>query len=190
MLRGPVQVRDATPEDAPALLDAWVESMGERARSVDAPAQGDVAAAVARILVEPAERMLVGLSSGEVAGMAYVRRAPITPIHNEDAVHVNHLHVRRAFRRRGVGKALLGEAALWAEEKDTRHVLTTAAATARDCNRFLARLGLTQVGVVRAATVANLRLKLAAAQTSSAAAPVVAARRSLLRRRAVREAAR
>ena len=187
MLRNPVEVRDAIPEDAPALLDAWQESVGDRTKAPDAPEDSTVASAVARTLTDPAERLLVGVSGGDVAGMAYVRRAPLTPIHDEDAVHIHHLHVRREFRRRGVGKALLGEAALWADEKDSRHVVATAAATARDCNRFLARLGLTQIAVVRATTVANLRLKLAAAQTSSAAAPVVAARKSLLRRRAIRE---
>ena len=187
MLPTPVEVRDATPDDAPALLDTWQESLGDPTKALDAPPDSAVAAAVARILADPAERLLVGVSGSEIAGMAYVRRAPLTPIHDEDAVHIHHLHVRRDFRHRGVGKALLGEAALWADEKDTRNVVATAAATARDCHRFLARLGLTQVAVVRATTVANLRIKLAAAQTASAAAPVVAARRSLLRRRAIRE---
>ena len=186
MLRGAVQVRDAVPGDAPALLEAWTESLGDRVDQAEVPA--DVAAAVSRILAEPSERLVVAETEGEVAGLAYLRRAPITPLHDEDAVHVGHLHVRHAFRRRGVGKALLGEAALWAEEKDSGHILATAVATSRDCNRFMARLGLAQVAVVRASTVASLRLKLAAAQTSPATAPVVATRRSLRRRRAVRQA--
>ena len=189
VLRGPVQVRDATPEDVPALVDTWVESMGERG-AVEVPSRQEVTAAVARTLAEPSERLLVGVSGGKVAGMAHLRRAPLTPIHDEDAVHVNHLHVRRAFRRRGVGEALLSEATLWADEKDSGHIMTMAPATARDGNRFLARLGLAPVAVVRGTTVPQLRLKLAAAQTSSAAAPTVAARRSALRRRAVRQARR
>jgi GNAT superfamily N-acetyltransferase len=87
---------------------------------------------------------VVGIVDDEVAGMAYFRRAALTPIHDDDAVHVSHLHVRRAFRRRGVTKALLGEAALWSEEKDSRHVMVTAASRSRDFHRFLARLGLTR----------------------------------------------
>jgi GNAT superfamily N-acetyltransferase len=188
VLHGPVFVRDADPEDAPALLEAWAESVGDKGGDRLEP-PSDVAAAVARIRTDPVERLVVGLSDGQIAGVAHLRRAPITPIHDEDAVHVAHLHVRKNFRGRGVGKALLGEAALWAEEKDSKHVMTVAAANARDCNRFLARLGLAQVAVVRASSVSSLRLKLAAAQTSSAVAPVVASRRSLHRRRALRHAA-
>ena len=104
MLRGAVLVRDAVPEDAPALLEAWAESLGDRVDQAEAPT--DVPAAVARILAEPSERLVVAETEGEVAGHAYLRRAPITPLHDDDAVHIGHLHVRRHFRRRGVGKAL------------------------------------------------------------------------------------
>jgi GNAT superfamily N-acetyltransferase len=183
--RSPVNVRDALPEDASGLLDAWFESCGGSANADEAPRGQQVVAAVARILAEPAERLVVGVVDDQVAGVAYLRRAAITPIHDDDAVHVSHLYVRRAFRRRGVTKALLGEAALWSEEKDSRHVMVMAAARSRDFHRFLARLGLAQVAVVRGSTTANLRMRLAAAQTSSGVAPVVVTRRSLRRRRAV-----
>jgi GNAT superfamily N-acetyltransferase len=187
VLRGPVEVRDATPEDAPALLDAWFESTRGAAAPLESPANSQVGAAVARILAEPTERLLVGVVEGEIAGLAYLRRAALSPILDDDAIHVSHLQVRRPFRRRGVGKALLGEAALWGEEKDSKHMLVTVPALSRDCNRFLARLGLTRVAIARGSTIASLRLKLAAAQTSATAAPVVASRRSMRRRRAVRQ---
>jgi hypothetical protein len=48
----------------------------------------------------------------------------------------------------------------WAEEKDTVHVIAAASAGSRDANRFMARLGLGQVAVLRGATVAGLRAKL------------------------------
>jgi hypothetical protein len=85
-----------------------------------------------------------------------------------------------------VTKALLGEAALWSEEKDSRHVMVTAASRSRDFHRFLARLGLTQVALVRGSTTASLRLRLAAAQASAGTAPVLVTRRTLGRRRAGR----
>jgi GNAT superfamily N-acetyltransferase len=187
VLRGPIEVRDAMPADAPSLLDAWFESLGGTTAPLEPPAGSQVSAAVARILADPTERLLVAVVESEVAGFAFLRRAPISPILDDDAVHVSHLQVRRYFRRRGVGKALLGEAALWGEEKDSKHLLVTVPALSRDCNRFLARLGLTRVAVVRGSTIASLRLKLAAAQTSVAAAPVVASRRSMRRRRALRQ---
>ena len=187
MLRGPVEVRDAMPADAAALLEAWFESTGGTTAPLETPGDSQVSAAVARILAEPTERLLIAVVEGEIAGFAFLRRAAISPILDDDAVHVSHLQVRRSCRRRGVGKALLGEAALWGEEKDSKHMLVTIAALSRDGNRFLARLGLSRVAVVRGSTIASLRLKLAAAQTSVAAAPVVASRRSMRRRRALRQ---
>jgi hypothetical protein len=95
------------------------------------------------------------------------------------------------FRRHGVGRALLEAAVTWAEEKDIAHVVTATSVSSRDANRFMARLGLGQVAVLRGATTAALRAKLpveppAAArvgtsQTHSHVGQVLA-RRRLLRR--------
>ena len=113
-----------------------------------------------RLETDPSERLLVAVIDGAPVGVAHLRRAPISPIHEEDAVHLGYLHVLSDFRRRGVGKALLETAADWADEKDSKHVVAYVAAAARDSNRFLARLGLGQVAVVRASTVASLRCEL------------------------------
>ena len=48
----------------------------------------------------------------------------------------------------------------WAEEKESSHVVAAASVSSRDTNRFMARLGLTQVAVMRAATVSSLRAKM------------------------------
>ena len=75
-------------------------------------------------------------------------------------MHVLHLNVHDDARRHGVGRSLLEATVSWAEEKDSTHVIAAAAAASRDTNRFMARLGLGQVAVMRAATVATLRAKL------------------------------
>jgi GNAT superfamily N-acetyltransferase len=71
--------------------------------------------------------------------------------------------VHSDHRRRGSGKLLLEAAADWADAKDSPHVVASVAANARDANRFLARLGLAQVAVVRAVAVPTLRCKLGTA---------------------------
>jgi len=48
----------------------------------------------------------------------------------------------------------------WAEEKDTSHLLAAASVHSRDANRFMARLGLTQIAIVRGASIPALRSKL------------------------------
>ena len=161
MSRIPVQVRDAAPEDAAALIAVW----GDFRRSANdrggvGAAEEEAAHSVARIAADPDQRLLVGLLDDQVVGAAHLLRAGISPIHNETAVHVTHLHVLGGHRRHGVGKALIEAAVSWAEEKDTTHLITAASVHSRDANRFMARLGLTQIAIVRGASIQALRAKL------------------------------
>jgi GNAT superfamily N-acetyltransferase len=163
--RHPVQVRDAVPEDAAALVAVWGEfrrspSSRGQDRDQSGPAHAEAAHAVARVAADPDQRLLVGVLDDEVVGAAHLMRAPVSPIHNESAIHVTHLHVLGGHRRHGVGRALMEAAVSWAEEKDTSHLLAAASVHSRDANRFMARLGLTQIAVVRGASIKALRAKL------------------------------
>src|SRR5262245_46183897 len=183
MTRGPVLVRDAVPEDAAALHAIWNDFNGgsdgqERADLTLAETER----AVIRLETDPSERLLVATLEGAPVGVAHVRRAPISPIHEEDAVPVGYLHVLSEFRRRGIGEQLLEAAADWADEKDSKHIVAAVGASARDANRFLARLGLAQVAIVRASTVASLRCKLSGSPTPRSVMTNVIATRRLMRR--------
>lgn len=180
MTRCPVLVRDAVPDDAPALLAIWNDFNADSARAELARAETE--RAVVRLETDPSERLLVAVLDGEPVGVAHLRRAPISPIHEEDAVHVGYLHVLSGFRRRGVGKQLLETAVDWADAKDSKHIVASVAATARDSNRFLARLGLGQVAIVRASTVLSLRSKLAGSAAPKSVMTNVVATRRLMRR--------
>lgn len=179
--RGAVQIRDAVADDAAGLQSIWIDFTASY-RPVQAGATLEqVHKAIQRLETEPSERLLVAMLNDSAVGVAHLRRAPVSPIHEEDAVHVGYLHVLSQYRRRGVGKQLLEAAADWADDKGSAHVVASTAATARDANRFLARLGFGQVAVVRACSVATLRSKLEPAVAKTASTNVVAARR--LRRR-------
>ncbi|HET7356276.1 MAG TPA: GNAT family N-acetyltransferase [Nocardioidaceae bacterium] len=162
MSRCPVLVREATLDDVPALLEIWADlarrSHGER-RS-EHVVESDGAAAVARIAADPEQRLLVAILDGQVVGATHLMRAPVSPLTADVAVYVSNLRVLDRFRRRGAGRALVEAALRWAEEKDTTHVLAAASVFSRDANRFMARLGLSQLAVVRGATVTALRAKL------------------------------
>lgn len=162
MSRHAVTVRDAMPDDLPALLTVWADSSRRTAgdRKPTEPTRNDGAAAIARIAAAADERLVVAELEGTVAGAAHLVRAPLSPVSGDAAIHVTHLHVLSEFRRHGVGHALFEAVAAWAEEKDTSHVFVAAAVASRDANRFMARLGLAQVAVVRGASVATLRAKL------------------------------
>lgn len=188
MTRGLVLVRDAVPADAAALQAIWTDFTAEPDRHApDASSAEETERAVIRLDTDPSERLLVAILDGEPVGVAHLRRAPISPIHEEDAVHLGYLHVLSGYRRRGVGKQLLEAAADWADAKDSKHIVASVAANARDSNRFLARLGLGQVAVVRASTVSALRGKLGGGvATSTVRTNLIAARRLMQRSRTAR----
>jgi GNAT superfamily N-acetyltransferase len=183
-------IRDAVCGDALALQSIWLDfARAERPtdrQSRETSMVDQIERTILRFETEPSERLLVALVDDEAVGVAHLRRAPLSPMQPDDAVHVGYLHVLSNFRRRGIGRQLLEAAADWADEKDSQHIVASVAARNRDANRFLARLGLTQVAVVRASTVVGLRSKLAA-PGQAVASHVVAARR--LTRRSRRRAA-
>jgi GNAT superfamily N-acetyltransferase len=158
VIRTPVHLRDAEPGDAEVLVELWTGRSPDRVLTT--PAVTEAAASLARIAADPDQRVLVALVEDTVAGAVHLVRAPLSPVHSDSAVHVLHLQVLDDFRRHGVGRALMEATVTWAEEKDSDHVIAAATATSRDANRFMARLGLGQLAVVRGASVAALRAKL------------------------------
>jgi GNAT superfamily N-acetyltransferase len=143
-----------------------------------------VRTAIARHADDPTCRLVVGLCDGEVVAMAYLRRMAISPLHDEATVTVEYLHVMDAARRHGLGKALIAEAAFWAERVNSTHVAVLAPAIGREANRFLARLGLGQAGVLRFAGTHTIRRRLAAEHAPNLLA-LLSSRRSVLARRAM-----
>jgi GNAT superfamily N-acetyltransferase len=202
VFRTPVQIRDAAPDDAPALMELWASGpLGGRAPEREAAAAPhetshhggtvrDAESAIARAAADPDQRVLVATIEDRVAGAVHLSRGTFSPVHNESAIYVMHLQVAEDFRRHGVGHALMEATVTWAEEKDTSHVIAAAAVASRDANRFMARLGLAQVAVIRGTTTAALRAKLpveppAAARvgtrTHRSVGAVLAQRRSMRR---------
>jgi len=184
MARGSVLVRDAAQSDAAALVAIWEDFSSPDRSHFSQATPDDTARAILRLETDPSERLLVAVIDEQPVGVAHLRRAPISPIHDQDAVHVGNLHVLSDYRRRGVGTSLMTAAADWADEKDSAHIVASVAASARDSNRFLARLGMGQAAVVRACTVAGLRSRLSSAANKSATTNVVATRRLMRRSRA------
>ncbi len=171
-------VRDAGPDDAEALFSIWTDFTADPPRLPRLPADLDeVRCAVRKIAADPHQRLVVAVTDDEPVGVAHLRLAPVSPIHGEDAVHVGYLHVLCRFRRRGLGKQLMEAAADWADASGSHHLVASVAATSRESNRFLARLGLAQVAVVRATTVSALRGKLRPTARQPVSSRVVTVRR-------------
>jgi GNAT superfamily N-acetyltransferase len=187
MSRVQAVVRDAMVGDALALQSIWLDFASPTDRqSRETSMVEQIERSILRFETDPSERLLVALVDGHAVGVAHLRRAPLSPIHTDDAVHVGYLHVLSNYRRRGIGRQLLEAAADWADEKDSQHIVASVGARNRDANRYLARLGMGQVAVLRASTVVSLRGKLGNS-AKTLASHVVATRR--LSRRARRQSA-
>ena len=120
----PIEIREATDADVPALSALFAELYRPHAdalpriyrRAVDCHAVADF------LLGEMAREgaaVFVAEAGGAVAGYAAVRvfAAPDTPVHLPVLrAEVGTLVVGAAFRRRGVGEALMGRAHAWAAE--------------------------------------------------------------------------
>jgi len=181
-----IEVRDARPDDAETLVTLWRElttGTGHQARLLAAPSEESARAAVARHRDDPAGRLIVGEIDGVLGGMAYLRQTPLSPLHDETTVMVEYLHVTDHARRHGLGKALMAEAASWAEHGNCPHLAVLAPPVAREANRFLARLGLGQAGMVRFASTHTVRRRLAAEHAPNMLG-LLSSRRSVIARRA------
>lgn len=157
MSRCALEIRDARPEDVTGLLQLWTHA--GRPEAATGPVE-ETSRALAQVAADPDERLLVGLIGKEIVAAVHLRRAPLTPLHTETAVHTSYLLVMPEHRRHGYARALLDAALTWAEEKDVTHVTAITTSTSRDTNRFLARLGLGTVATIRIATTATIRRKL------------------------------
>jgi GNAT superfamily N-acetyltransferase len=145
------------PEDAPALAELWSEVM----RRADRDEQvADLRAIIARAEPREDERIVVAEYDGAFAGAVHLRASTLSPLNLEPVVQAISPHVLPDFRRRGVGRALMGAAVAFAEEHGIAHIATAAVSGSRDANRFMARLALGPLAILRLAPTAVVQAKL------------------------------
>ena len=184
MTRSPITVRDARPEDMPALLVMWDE-LRELGRGIErVTPTPDADALLERLdLVDsdPQSRALVAVLDDEVAGVVLLTATAYAPLFDQRAVHAHYLHVREGYRKRGVGRALLAAAVAFADETGAEHVVTSVLPQMRDTQRFYARLGFGPVVVRRSVPVPVLRRRLVGATGTRLGDHLVARRRTLRR---------
>lgn len=191
--RPPIVLRDADREDAAGLIRLWREcAEASREEGIDMlsstamwrePGVAEAAAALELNLTNPEKRIILALVEGEVVGAAMCDISTTTPINLTKVLFVSELQVLPAFRRRSVATMLLSVAANYGEEFNCEVVATLTSAHAREPNRFLTKLGFSQVSVVRATQASMLRSKISTKATNSRdTGKLIAVRRTLRRR--------
>ncbi len=169
MRRLELQVRPAVLDDLDALMQ-----LGDELRDRLLPASTRTEAArqhlaerYAACLDDATRRLVVVQCDDEILGMGLMTIGPTHALLDTPAVHLSHAVVAGRARRKGVGQALVGAAASWAEAYGVEQLVVVVQPGAREASRFLARLGFAPVDVRRAADVAVVRRKLRAAQAPS-----------------------
>jgi GNAT superfamily N-acetyltransferase len=131
-------IRDARPEDAPALA-RLVDQLGYPT-STEA-----VAARLRRLETSPADHVFVAEVDGDVVGAASVHFS-LTLEYDEPAAKLSAIVVDERHRRRGIGEAL----ARAVEEEAIREgcclVFLTTAERRADAHAFYRRLGYEETG--------------------------------------------
>jgi GNAT superfamily N-acetyltransferase len=182
MSRSLVSLREATLADAEKLAELWQPFLR---RGTDEQLH-DLATAIEQLGDHPGERLVVAEYDGEFAGAAFLKASTYSPVNPEPVLQVHNAAVMPAFRRRGVGKALVECAVTWAEELGIGHVGTATSSGSREANRFMARLALGPLAVLRMAPTPAVRSKLASRYPAARqVTQVLAVRRSLRHARSV-----
>ncbi len=168
MSRSPVVLRDATPDDAEHLLSLWGDFLHRSMSPLE-----EMELVVKRARASETDRVVLAEYDGAFAGAVYLRLEPRSPFDPELAVNVVFACVLPEFRRHGIGHALVEAGVQLAEQKGVGQVRSASTSTSRAAHRFLARLGLAPVAVLRAGPTHVVRAKL------SPGAPRVGSRTAL-----------
>lgn len=158
MSRTPFLVRELAVTDGPALHALWATMLPAPVRDVGP--KGYAEHVLQMLAHEEDASVLVAEVDGEVAGAAYLHRTLPAPVAGAEALQVALLAVTPSRTRRGVGRALVEAAVTHTETLGLENVLVVGGQGDRETNRFLARLGLTSLALLRTAPVAVLRTRL------------------------------
>lgn len=191
MSRAQVTLRSADADDVKFLTELWTDSL----RRADVRDQlADLEAIVKEAATSPERRLVVAEYDGQRAGAVLLCVSTVSALNLEQSLQVLAPTVVAAFRRHGIGYALMDSAVSFAEELAIATLATAVAPGARESNRFMARLALGPLATVRLAPTSAVRARLSAQRPSLATSSgsgrqltkVLAARRSMKRSEAAR----
>jgi len=163
-------VHVATESDLDRLLPLWDECRALAGGGVVSGGTADVvervraqvAASAAAVEIDgrPTYRLVFATVEDEPVGMASFTVLNRGLLASSAAVLVDVVHVADGRRKGGVGTMLLRESVAFADEVGAGDVVVNVPPSARDVNRFYARLGFAPMVIRRSAPVGHLRRKL------------------------------
>jgi GNAT superfamily N-acetyltransferase len=191
--RSHIAVRAADESDLADLVMLWAELKRCGALSSRLAALTDdrrIETRVRRLLNRPGGRILLASVGGVPVGMAMLTVVPLGALNETPCVQVEYTVVAEQFRRRGIGRALMGAAASYTEEIGAEQITVSVSPMSREANRFYAQLGLTPLSVRRVAPASALRRRIATLDHASSGHDHPISRRPLAARTGMRAALR
>lgn len=167
---GQVSTRAVGPEELEPTRPLW-EQVHDGIRRVKSVPDVDtvleqVAARLRRASAEvdagerESYRLVVAYDAGTPVGLAALRLGDLGPLQAPTTVITDVLHVERAHRRGGVGKALLEATAAYVASVGAHDVCVHVPAGDRNANRYYARWGFSAPMMRRTISLTVLRRKL------------------------------
>ena len=161
MNRQPISVQPVTTAEERALLtDLWLAASVESGISPEVASRRASQGAVEVALQRPDVHGFLAYLDGEPAGFL-VATESVMRFGEGDELVVEQIYVDRAARRHGVARALLHTATGLAERLGFDRIASAVPASARDANRFFARLGFGPAVTRRVASVSAVRRRVA-----------------------------
>jgi GNAT superfamily N-acetyltransferase len=170
------------------LCSLWEDLLGPASvEPLGTPPQDACSEALAQFETDESSRIVVAETDGDVVGCAFLRKGLVSPVAGDRVVHVSHVQVDPDYEGKGIARSLVEAGLTWAEQLGVGTIVVATAASNRESNRFLARLGLAPMASLRGSSVAALRARLSHVGPAAAARKggprrsvdqVVAARRS------------
>ncbi|MFI5426121.1 GNAT family N-acetyltransferase [Aeromicrobium sp. UC242_57] len=190
-----VTLRDATREDAAALVVLWAECAGaSKDEGSEAftqqslwrePGLAEAESALEPTLSRPDRRVIVAVVDDEIVGATVCDISTITPINLTRILLVTEIQVSPRFRRKSVASTLLSAAASHGEDHNCEIVVAAIPVHSKEPHRYLTKIGFNQIAVLRAIQSSKLRARLTTKATNSRdTGKLIAVRRTLRRRQA------
>ncbi|KAB7744569.1 GNAT family N-acetyltransferase [Nostocoides sp. F2B08] len=179
MNRQSISVQPVTTAEERALLTGlWLAASVESGISPEVASRRASHGAVEVALQRPDVHGFLAYLDGAPAGFL-VATESVMRFGEGDELVVEQIYVDRAARRHGVARALLHTATGLAERLGFDRIASAVPASARDANRFFARLGFGPAVTRRVASVSAVRRRVAPSDLVSSRARLLHMRRSM-----------
>lgn len=179
MARLPILIQPVTTDsEREVVIRLWLSASIESGISPEVASRKASQGSVAAALTRPDVHGFIAYLDGTPAGFL-VATESVMRFGEGDELVIEQIFVTKAARRHGVARALLHTTTGLAERLGFDRIASAVPSTARDANRFFARLGFGPTVTRRVASVSAVRRRVAPAETTTSRERLLHLRRSM-----------